>query len=349
MSFCCWCCIISRVISVLAILLVSSVGQAQFTTDGFPYQVFSNSSAWNQLIPSGATVEPLSASMLLLIKNSQTTNGLSFAYYQWTAPLHNVDSTTFTTRINIYQPQGEFYHNSVDPLNTGQILNLPVPSTVNPDPMADGHMIVYDRATYTFYEFSRFIWQNSTWASATRFDRFQYDVSGSYPAFNAGGSRWWMRAVRGAGSTFIGGLIRWDELVVRGELNHVLAMSGPVNRMRKTESPGYTYELCSPVSSRTDGWYVGTNTVMEGQRIRLNPSFNVNSLTGTKARIIARTLQLYGAYVVDNSVDASLYFENKGGNYATSPWASFASDIGQIQAITLDNYQVLTCDTPVTK
>jgi hypothetical protein len=57
----------------------------------------------------------------------------------------------------------------------------------------------------------------------------------------------------------------------------------------------------------------------EGARIQLDPSFDVNTLKDRTARIVAKALQEYGAYVVD-------YAGNRGKIYAeyegTANWSA---------------------------
>jgi len=323
---------------------------SQFTTTGFPIKVLSDNSPWNLAIGSSPSIEANSAAMMTRISNILVANNISpvigLAYYQWTSPLHLVDSSITTiNKITIYQPENTGYHETVDPLGTKIITNLPVPTTLNPDPQADGHMIIFDTNLKEFHEFSRFKWINSTFASATRYDRFAYNAMGTYPAYLPG-TRWWMKSVRGAGAPFIAGLIRWDE-IVRGDLNHALAISGPVNRMKALDTSPWSSELCSPVASRNDGYAIGLDTVMEGQRFQLNPSYDISSLP-PKAKLIATALKTYGGFLVDNAHGFNIYFESKG-NYANSLWNTYASDIVTIQNIPLSQFRVITCSSISTK
>eukprot|EP01133_Synstelium_polycarpum_P012785 gene12785-15001_t len=334
---------------VLLFIIGGALVDAQLTAAGFPVRVFDVTSPWNTVIPATATVDPASLSMITSLKSALTTSGyahqVGYHYFQYTSPLHRVNSSTFAGRITILQTLGEGFHNSVDPLGTKRISNLPVPTSVMPDPGLDGHMIVYDRATTIFHEFSRFAWINSTHANATRYDTFLPSVSGYGPAFTLGGSRWWMKGVRGSGAPFIAGLIRMDE-IQRGELQHALAISGPTNRKKRSNTVSWDYELCSPVAMRTDGWVVGTNTIMEGQRIRLKSSFNTASLSPV-AKLIAQALKTYGGYMVDNSPDFGIFFENLGPA-ATSGWNTYAADISSL-VMSVDNIEILSCATIGTK
>ncbi|EFA82372.1 hypothetical protein PPL_04797 [Heterostelium album PN500] len=274
----------------------------------------------------------------------------AFHYFQYTAPIYIVDSSVVTiNRITVFNPDGEVYHPTVDPLATGRITNLPIPTTCLPDPGLDGHMIVYDKSQTRFLEFSRFKWINSTFASATRHDNFLWNALGTSLPFNSGGYPWWMKGVRGSGAPFIAGLIRYDELITRGELNHALAIAGPTNRQKKTNKP-YTYEACSPVAARNDGALIADDGLLEGQRIRLNPNYDISNF-GPKAKLVAQALKTYGGYIVDNSPDFGLFLERTPGSTSSnSPWLSYwANDLISITQIPLNQLQVLNCSNIATK
>ncbi|KYQ91865.1 hypothetical protein DLAC_07675 [Tieghemostelium lacteum] len=335
---------------LLLLVIVINVVRSQFTSTGFPIQVLDSTSPWNTVIGPTPTLDSNSVAMITKVKNTVVSRGygpnLYLHYFQWTCPIHLINTSQSVNRITIYQPNGEAYHETVDPLGIKRVSNLPVSTTFNPDPKADGHMIVFDVALKQFYEFSRFVWINSTAANATRFDTFSWNSTGLYPAY-VPGSRWWMKSVRGSGAPFIAGLVRYDE-IVRGDVNHALALAGPINRMKALSSSPWSAELCSPVACRNDGWEIGTDTIMEGQRLQLNPSFNITALS-PKSKLIAQALQIYGGYIVDNSDDFGIYLENKGP-YSTSPWVTvYGSDLIQLFDIPIDQFRVLQCPTIATK
>ena len=290
-------------------------------------------------------IEPNSVAMMDLVKSYMLQGGyaakLGLAYKQWTAPLHFIDSTGMP-RMTVYFDSvkagfHEGFHNSVDPTGIGEVANVPLPLWVWPDPKSDGHMIVYDIATGTIYEFSKFRWDAGK-AYATRVAIFDANSSGTQTPFD--GSRWWMKNVRGAGMPFIGGLIRYSEFQ-SGEIKHALALAGPTNRLKKLSTDTHTKELCSPMAARSDGWDVGPNTILEGARIQLNPNLDLNTLgLSADAKIVARALQKYGAFMADNAPQFNLYFENLGPNYGN--WE--ATGLGDLQNIPLSQFRVLKCN-----
>lgn len=307
-------------------------------------KVFADDSPWNTPIEENPALEAKSTDMMDLVKEYVAKGGYSVSlglnYKSWTAPLHFVDSTTAIKQSvyfdTISTGTTEAFHDSVDPDGTGEVKNVPLPLWLWPDPKGDGHMIVYDTATGTIYEFSRFRWVSGK-AYATRVAIFDSMSSGVQVPFD--GSRWWMKNVRGSGMPFIGGLIRYSEFL-KGEIKHALAFGGPTNRLKKLSSNTWTKELCSPIAARTDGWEVGENTILEGARIQLNPSLDLNALgLSADAKIVAKALQKYGGFMADNGPTFSIYFENLGVD--SSKWEQ--TGLGSLSKIPLDQFRVLKC------
>lgn len=307
-------------------------------------QVFAPDSPWNTPIEANPVLEPKSVDMMDLVKEYVAKGGyttsLGLNYKAWTSPLHFIDSKT-AIKQSIYfdtasYGMSEGFHNSVDPNGTGEVKDIPLPLWVWPDQKADGHMIVYDTATGKIYEFSRFRWVSGK-AYATKVAIFDSTSSGVQVPFD--GSRWWMKNVRGSGMPFIGGLIRYSEFI-KGEIKHALSFAGPTNRLKKLSSNTWSKELCAPMASRSDGWEIGENTILEGARIQLNPNLDLNALgLSADAKIIAKALQKYGGFMADNGPSFSIYFENLGVD--SYKWEQ--TSLGSLSKIPLDQFRVLKC------
>ncbi|HLJ99216.1 MAG TPA: hypothetical protein VKU39_04840, partial [Streptosporangiaceae bacterium] len=82
--------------------------------------------------------------------------------------------------------------------------------------------------------------------------------------------------------------IRISELQ-RGNIDHAINLIVP-----RTQASCFSWP-----ATRDDGNIRGSDIPCEGQRFRLNPSFNVNTLYGPAARTIARAMQQYGLIVTD--------------------------------------------------
>ena len=315
------------------------------TPDPFLTQVFSNSSPWNTLIPNNPELETKTVQMMQLVKDYSIAGGnpakIGLAYKSWTVPLHFVDSTTAIKRSvyfdsALYSPEG--FHDSVDPTGSGVVPNVPLPLSVWADPQTDGHMGVYDTATGLIYEFSKFRWVSGV-AYATRVAIYDSTGTGIATAYN--GQRWWMNGVRGSGLPAVAGLIRYSEFL-NGEINHALTLAGPTNRLKKLATDTHKKELCGPMATRTDGWEVGENTILEGARIQLNPNLNLDTLgLSADAKIVALALQRYGGFMADNAPTFNIYFENLG---PANHYKWEQTGLGDLTKIPLDQFRVLKCN-----
>jgi hypothetical protein len=112
----------------------------------------------------------------------------------------------------------------------------------------------------------------------------------------------------GSGLSSIGGTIRLGELVPGGVIRHALKAEvfanltlyygpdRPGYRWPAVQADGYAADPHSPLR------YNGQNpAAVMGALLALPPDFPVDSLRTEPARIIARALQAYGAYIVDDT------------------------------------------------
>ena len=97
-----------------------------------------------------------------------------------------------------------------------------------------------------------------------------------------------------AGLPIFPGLARYDE-ARRGVIDHALRFT--VEQTRRA----YIYPARHYASDLT-----GANLPPMGLRLRLKASYDVSGLTG-QARVIARALQVYGAFVADNSGGSKVF------------------------------------------
>lgn len=315
------------------------------TPDPFLTQVFSDSSPWNTPIENNPELETKTVLMMQLVKDYSVAGGnapkLGLAYKSWTVPLHFIDSTTAVKRsvffdTALFSPEG--FHDSVDPTGSGVVHNVPMPLSVWSDPQTDGHMGMYDTATGLIYEFSKFRWVSGV-AYATKVSIYDSTSTGLATAYN--GQRWWMNGVRGSGLPAVAGLIRHSEFL-SGEINHALTLAGPTNRLKKLATDTHKKELCGPMATRTDGWEIGENTILEGARIQLNPNLNLDTLgLSADAKVIARALQKYGGFMADNAPTFNIYFENLG---PANHYKWEQTGLGDLNKIPLEQFRVLKCN-----
>lgn len=342
--------------------------------ESFP-QVFSDQSPWNTSIKSNPVIDPMSEDMIFNLKwtldylSIPTSIGIS--YNAWTSPIHIIDFES-APKIDIFNPTGSPFYYTVDPDGDGIARDIPLPAGIWADPQVDGHMILVDINKKQAYEFSR-IQQGIDIITASRVDFWDLNEIGARTVAGPDlGVNYWMSGVRGAGTPFIAGIVRYDEMKA-GLITHALAFSGITNRKRNVSSGhGLAREFCgySPLSSgqvgvasRSDGFWVDEGpvvdghvspeddqwregaSILEGQRIMLSPTLDIEALlVSDDAKVILRALQTYGGYMVDNAIGFNIYFENLGTE--ASKWNEFAGvlDIAQLPLESLD---ILTCDNPV--
>ncbi len=306
------------------------------------YAVFEANSPWNMPIPANAEIDPNSEiiiqNLITTLKGMGITPALAINYKKWTAPIHVIDAEKCQKRTVILKsPAGGFYE-SVDPEQDGIVENIPLPEGIWPDPAADGHMILVDPRLNLAWEFSRAVpLPHGNW-QASNFDRWDLQGPGYRNPFS--GKTWWRAGVRGSGVPYIGGLVRPEEIEL-GRLEHALAVGTPINRKKCSPDAIWDVELCSPVASRSDGVNIGPQFIPEGARIQLNPALNLDSFRLSRdAKLVARALQKYGAYVVENATGFPLSFQNLGSD--GGKWKNFPG-LDDLSQIPLKEFRVLKC------
>jgi hypothetical protein len=135
-------------------------------------------------------------------------------------------------------------------------------------------------------------------------------------------------------------LIRIAELQ-RGRIDHAINIATVRTRANCASWP----------ANRTDGVFTGADIACQGQRFRLDPTFDVRTLSNPAARTIARAMQEYGIIVTDKSdalitqaEDPRPYMAAHGGVnpydalFAGVPWYTILSEIpvDRLQALPLD-------------
>lgn len=143
-----------------------------------------------------------------------------------------------------------------------------------------------------------------------------------------------------SGLPFMGGLIMPSELRA-GQINHVVGIALPVSTINaKVSSP----------ATRTDGRATGTDTISEGQLLRLPANLDLRSLKlSPTAMTIARAAQQYGLVVWDqgpnitfraqnpNSLGSNPYPALMGGN----PWTLMGDTRSGTQGFPFHKLKVL--------
>ena len=154
-----------------------------------------------------------------------------------------------------------------------------------PNSTGDRHILIVDRDNWKLFEL---------------FAAYPPGVNG--PTWSAGSGAIWdanSNAMRpegwtsadAAGLPILPGLVRYDEVVLRGEIRHALRFTVQATRR------AYVFPARHWASSSTD-----PNRPPMGMRVRLKASFDISSYPPS-AQVILRALKKYGMFVADNGSD----------------------------------------------
>lgn len=190
----------------------------------------------------------------------------------------------------------------------GHFLDVPIPKTAVPASGRDGQLTVYDRSTDTVWEF----WQ------------MRRDVRGQWSACWGGridavsknpGIFPMPFGVSASGLLMAPGVISLDDFT-RGRIDHAMYLA--------IIAPAPWHEVSWP-ANRSDGYSRDPHALVEGQRLRLDPSLDIGSLGLTPVGdMVARAAQTYGFIVSDTAGAVSVVTESGAAVQATTrrnPWS----------------------------
>jgi len=284
-------------------------GQAgPFPADARP---FTEDSAWNQPIPDEIVVDRDSQVMVDHLAGDGYANANLDAFG---VPVYHADGDTPRRRVTCTR-QWDACGLDQEP--------VPIPDGARPSPGSDGAMVVIDTATGRSYDF----WQarpgpDGSWVASWG---GIVDVSGDGYTPGAGQT--------GAGMPRLAGVVRTSE-IGRGDIPHALVFSTD-NACRGT----HRYP-----ASKTDGRSDRPDCIPQGSRVQLDPGLPVDEIPGlTPAeRAVARALQTYGAYVVDNGgARMAFIFETPTSGEDPYPAAGLLHDYQRFDDIPWERLRVL--------
>jgi hypothetical protein len=173
-----------------------------------------------------------------------------------------------------------------------QLASVPVPDDAVVANDNDAHLVVWQPSSDTLWE----MWK------ARRVDG-HWEACWGGRLSSTSSSNGVLPAPYGSTATGIsvgGGIVTIAELR-QGHIDHALVMS-----LVETRSGVYSWP-----ANRTDGWKSGAEFIPEGQRLRLDPSLDLSTLSLTPVGLmIATAMQQYGVVIRDKAGSVSLYAEN---------------------------------------
>ncbi len=258
--------------------LTASASTAPLPAAGFP-SVFPASSIWRAPVGPAPTAPNSAAEIAYVMSHLKNPNMTLHAWGVPVAEAHAADPT-FDVPCLVYSS-----------CTLGAFGRLPIPATAVPDPSTDGQLAVYDPAGRHEWD----MWQASNtggrWSSAAGAG-VSTTGDGIAPAGTAAGDA--------ANFPLLGGLIRPEE-ILQGHIDHPLVFTMP-----GVSSAGH---VCP--ATHNDGWSDDPNALMEGTRLQLDPSVNVDSLSiPAWEKPIVRAMQAYGMYLRDGGGSFAIYAEN---------------------------------------
>jgi hypothetical protein len=326
--------VIQKMALIVLVFLVSGIASVHaekpaLLPDFSDLKLYSNDSPFYQPIEADAEIDPKSARYIETLKKAAP---LLLNLKQYSSPVYIAGSST--ARYDVELPCGEFWE-----IGVTKLLNVPIPDWAEPGKDTDGsitpeacgedsdqdnNMAVLDLDTRCEYDFWQMRLVNGKWAASWA-NAISMDSDGVYPAG---------LSTRGSGFAFLGGLI-WPDELKKGEINHALVFAYPYTKRGGPVKP----------ATDSDGTVKSGTALPEGARLRLNPSLDLDSLNLTPAeKTIAKSLQEYGMYLVDNGGESGI------GIYAVDPRSALNNpyegllpdeDYPELSGIPLDKFQVL--------
>lgn len=221
--------------------------------------------------------------------------------------------------------------------DTRALYNVPMPSGAKPDPSDDGHLVVYDPLKSAAWEFFRATYSTTDDAWEAE-GGIRWDLNGpGTDEVNEPGT-----AV-GGGTSLLGTIVRPDEVrqALRdgtGVIPHVL--SGGYDSPRKDC-------FIAPLVKTTDADDGRQWAIPEGATLQLDPALNLDQLELTPgARVVARTLQVYGMVIRDDTGAFTVDVENVSVEDGAEPgrsgtWKRLGIDNESLRALRSAQFRVL--------
>jgi hypothetical protein len=257
---------------------------------------FGPNSVWNSPLPRNAPLDPASDAIVADLRRQLTLGSPWMNTWSYSTPVYRVPADQPTTRVTLEVPYS--------PLQRAWTA-VPIPPHARPAAGSDAHLVVWQPATDTMWEFWHLQMIDGAWHA--RWGGRMTDMSRS-PGYYTGAQRSW-----GATATslpLLGGLVTLADLA-RHRIDHALAMAIPEARRGWWSWP----------AQRTDGKSDAPNAIPEGARFRLDPALDLDRLgLPPLVAMMAHAAQRYGIVVRDQSGVVTFYGEDPsptGGN----PWS----------------------------
>lgn len=256
---------------------------------------YDDASAWNTPIGRDAPLDALSSRYV----NAIADNGkpLTSDPDQYAVSVYLFNDTTPRRPVTL-----DAFFSSYDAGDDSRVghgfaptlQDVPIPNGITAPDGSDGQVVIWNPTTGVEYSFWRFQTDANGNHTATNGSRYR-TTPGNHGRFADG------KSGRGAGTPYLAGLIRpWE--INQGRIDHALAFA------YDSPAPEHVYP-----ASKSDGAGITGTDPPEGARLQLDPTLTDTDLTAwglnPTAKIIAKALQTYGMYIIDNSGSSKIYLE----------------------------------------
>lgn len=283
------------------------------------------SAYFNTKIPKGAKRDRNSRYWMAQIRNQYPAPYLNGPASQFAPPVFVANPLTPLTRVDC--PYCGPYTGVGDPPFRNWI-EVPIPAGARPDPSIDGHMTVIDPLRGDEWDFIGVVRdpQTGLWSARgaghfdLRGDGHQDNLAGSG---SATGSR--LPLSQAIAPDEVRRAIRSKRYVIP----HALQFTAP-----NVDGRCWVYPALGSDGFALDG-------MPEGARIQLDPRLDVSGLP-PGPRTIARTLQVYGAYLRDVGNALAFYLRPAG-----SEWSRLGIDGDSLRSIPTGRFRILKLDYSV--
>ena len=234
-------------------------------------RLYSSSSFWNTPIPSSPAIDANSSAMVqaALVAYKSNANfantdgwGIPIVYARSSDKLYNVACTKY---------------------DCGTSVSFRIPAGAKPTTGSDHHLVVIDGDKELDMWGAVYNASHDSWSASSRYVTDAY----GWGAMCALGEH--CNGAVAAGFAAFGGIPRPEEFS-EDVIAHALTITTPLTKSGIIACP----------ATHSDGKSTSAGALPEGARIQLDPSFNVNAQSWSNwMKVMARTLQVYGAYVSD--------------------------------------------------
>jgi hypothetical protein len=260
-------------------------------------------SVWNLPLRADAQLDPQSTTYVAELLDQIHEYNLWINTGQYSTPVYTVPANQPTATVTL-DPNNANINNPGAPSLVRTWRSVPIPANAQPSADSQGDMVVYQPSTNHMWEFWKMNRQADGWHAAWGGTIAAISMNpGDYPAH-----RYW--GANGSGLPLLGGLIRPSELAA-GQIDHAISLAIPHALARYMAWPAL----------QTDGNTSSMTEIPEGQRFRLDPTLDLNTIPMAPiVRMMAVAAQKYGIIVTGQAGTVTFYAEDTDAEGLPNPY-----------------------------